>query len=78
MTLRPERARVVAGQAGGVGTVEYRKARCRIEPAFWPKCELRINGEPRHERVAMAFGDTAQRVQRRPGAFRIDVVGRDR
>ena len=78
MTLRPDRARVVAGQAGGVGPVEDRKARCRIEPAFWPQRELRIDSEPRHERVAMALGDTAQRVQRRPGAFRIDVVGRDR
>jgi hypothetical protein len=77
MTLWPDRAGVVAGQSSGVGTVEDRKARGRIEPAFRPKRELRINGEPRYQRVAVAFGNTAQRVQGRPRAFRIHVVGRD-
>src|SRR6185437_9310713 len=78
MTLWPDRAGVVAGQASRVGAVEDRKARGRIEPAFRPKRELRINGEPRYQRVAVALGNTAQRVQGWPRAFWIHVVGRDR
>ena len=69
---------VVSPEQLGVGSIEYRKAHRRIEPAVRVKGELGVDREPWGERMPRSLGDVAKSVEVRPGSVGVDVVRRHR
>ena len=76
--LGEHRARVVAAEPLGVGTIHHREHHRGVEPPGGIVHVLGVDREARREREALGLGDLAQPVERGPRPLGVHVVGRHR